>query len=644
MLIPHSYFVLPIFCLITSSSVQTPSGWREPSFRISQIGKTSVAKAALDVLVAGLDPSTGMVTDPSPGLGVPQSATFMQTLSRYDQLTGGAIYEITQITLHSDTVRWGLAAYYASTVWIRDRDTFLDGALSAWDKAYSFQLSSSIASTGYLSSINATFQPSCNGSSVQGAVLWLETNGPEDVQTNTETMGPFIALSSYLYNATQNTTYSDAAKLAIGFMKNFLSDGQTPTHDTLYLSDCSMGLPNSNFTYNSGYFIEGLAAYTALTGDSSQKDFLNSLVENALFRTPEWYRPDGVLLDAAFAVDGYARIEGPNPDPQTLAGTRLSSDWKSIFLNGLYTCVRFGLLDETLEVSVRALIAVQYNAIRELANTTVNNQIVYSPSWDQQPLQVLAAWGQLTAAEMFTMALNVTTSEDTTTDASWTSMPGSPNSTFNSSGPTSTISPHGVSPTTETPPPPSTSTTSTTSTTTSSSPSHASAIAGGIVGGALAAFVILIVALCRRRQRRRMSDRLRRLSLLPEPYTGTIHQYPSQERTAIIMQTADSSGRLVKLEPMREANPTPAASGSSGPNNHSTAQLLREEATPVRTSGTERLARAGRHERVEVDAGLLRRLLVGIREAHAELSALRRRQEYGRSQFSDPPVYARDSA
>lgn len=78
-------------------------------------------------------------------------------------------------------------------------------------------------------------------------------------------------LSSYLYNATQNSTYSDAANLAIGFMRNFVSDGNTPTQDGFNLAHCTRGISN-NFTYNSGYFIEGLAAYTALTGDSSQKD------------------------------------------------------------------------------------------------------------------------------------------------------------------------------------------------------------------------------------------------------------------------------------------------------------------------------------------------------------------------------------
>ena len=33
-----------------------------------------------------------VISDPAPGLDVPQSATFIQTLSRFDQLTGNQTY------------------------------------------------------------------------------------------------------------------------------------------------------------------------------------------------------------------------------------------------------------------------------------------------------------------------------------------------------------------------------------------------------------------------------------------------------------------------------------------------------------------------------------------------------------------------
>ncbi|VDC05877.1 unnamed protein product [Peniophora sp. CBMAI 1063] len=540
---------------------------REPSFRISQTGKASIAKSALDLLVDGLNSSSGIVTDPSPGLDIPQSATFIQTLSRYDQLTvlpstpdrpplensSSDIDPPFQITLHSDTARWGLAAYYASTVYDgQTQISFLEGAKAAWDLLQPFQLSPDIASSGHLSSIDATFEPECNGASVQGAVLWLEAG---NVLTNTETMGPYIALSSYLYNATHNETYSHAANLAIGFMKTFLSDGKTPTHDSIYLNNCTMGVPN-NFTYNSGYFVEGLAAYTAMTGDDSQQDYLNSFVQSLLL-VPEWYRSeDYVMKGGTFSNTDYALIDSMQPDEQTLANSRLTSDWKSIYLSGLYTCLRFGLLEPKLAQWVSALIAVQYNAIRELANSTVSGQIAYSPSWTSQPLQVLTAWGQLAAAEVLTTALNVTTDRDTTTDTSWMYPPGSSN-------PTSSFDPWSGSAPTGGPPPPGVGAVR-------SSGSPVGAVVGGLIGGlgglALVALIVLFF-LKRRRNARSGKVMVNPFSSTDSTHTNsTIEPFllpgPTVSRTPATQQVLGTDGRVTKLQAQRYG-PTPSEGGWS---------------------------------------------------------------------------------
>ncbi|KZV60856.1 hypothetical protein PENSPDRAFT_759782 [Peniophora sp. CONT] len=569
MLLSHCCFSSLVFVLLslTMALAQAPPPWREPFFRISQTGKVSVANATLAVLVSGLDPSSGVVKTPNPGLDVPQSATFIQTLSRFDQLTGGRTYENqaktafatfrdqhsnfspvrSKTTLHSETSRWGLAAYYASTVYGQDDDAFLNGAMTAWEKVYSFQLSPDIASTGHLASINATFQPSCNGSSVQGAVLWLEGG---DVVANSQTMGPFIALSSYLYNETHNATFSAAANLAIGFMKNFLSDGKTPIHDTLNLATCTLGV-SGEFTYNSGYFMEGLAAYIAMTGDDSQKDYLQSLVVNSLIHSPGWYRSDGVLQDGTIGNDQYARIEGPNPDHDTLVGTRLTSDWKSIFVNGLYTCIRFGVLNPKLEPFVHQLIAVQYNAIRELANSTVSGVIAYSPSWNNQPLQTLTAWGQLAAAEVLTIALNVSTKGDTTSDTSWTSSLG---------GPTSTGT--GFTWPTRMPPPPP-------SVAASSSRSPVGAIVGGAVGGLGGLALVALIALFFLKRRRNPTRKrvVNPFSAGDSSQTSSgIEPFllpgPTVSRTPPTQQVLGTNGRVTKLQAQRYG-PTPSEGGWS---------------------------------------------------------------------------------
>ncbi|VDC05879.1 unnamed protein product [Peniophora sp. CBMAI 1063] len=642
-----------IYCLSVpiGALAAIPSSWREPSFSISRAGKAFVAKSALDLLVGGLNSSSGVVTDPSPGLDIAQSATFIQTLSRYDQLTGNRTYEshalaaftafrnqypklspyvasveyririltssiagyassIHLITLHSDTARWGLAAYYASTVYDgQTQISFLEGAKAAWNLLQPFQLTPDIALSGHLSSIDATFEPSCNGSSVQGAVLWLEQG---DVLTNSETMGPYIALSSYLYNATHNETYSYAANIAIGFTQTFLSDGKTPIHESIYLNNCTMGVSN-DLTYNSGYFVEGLAAYTAMTGDHSQQGYLNSLVQSLLM-VPEWYRSDYVMKGGTFSDTEYALIDSTQPDEQTLVNSRQTSDWKVIFLSGLYTSLRFGLLESELAQNVSAIIAIQYNAIRGLANSTVNGQLAYSPSWTGQPLPFLATWGQLTAAEVLTTALNVTTSNDTTTDSSWMYPSGSISPT-SSSDPWSNSVPTRASP-------------SGTAMTSSSSTSRA--IAGGVVGASLAFGILLGLCYWRRRRGRRAAPI--ELEIFAEPYTGTMQDFPNHGRPArVIVPAMDAPGRLLKVEPMRERNVT---SGS----------IHQPSLTPSLTGSVEAIGRGQTHPerpaRAVVDVGVLQRLLTGIHEVRATLSDLQQHQAYNvPSHVSDPPEY-----
>ncbi|KZV60857.1 hypothetical protein PENSPDRAFT_325293 [Peniophora sp. CONT] len=137
-----------------------------------------------------------------------------------------------------------------------------------------------------------------------------------------------------------------------------------------------------------------------------------------------------------------------------------------------------------------------------------------------------------------------------------------------------------------------------------------------------------------------MSDNLHHSSFPLEPYTGTMQQYPCLDRMVMIVQAADSSGRLVKLEPVHEANHSTRVV-ASGLNAHTISQLPPEGLTAeLDVAQTEEDTRPRRAGRVSLDAGLLHRLLVGIREARAELSDLRQRQRYGgRSYISEPPQY-----
>lgn len=195
---------------------------------------------------------------------------------------------------------------------------------------------------------------------------------------------------------------------------------------------------------------------------------------------------------------------------------------------------------------------LQYNAIRDLAASTVNSEIVYSPSWNQQPLQVLTTWGQLTAAEVLTIALNVTTDHDTATDNSWESVPGSPSSTFDpwSAAPTS-MPPHPV--------------------VASTSRSPIAAIAGGVVGGlgglALVALIVLFFLKRRRGTTRKGKRVVNPFSAGDSSQTSSgIEPFllpgPTVSRTPPTQQVLGTNGRMTKLQAQRYG-PTPSEGGWS---------------------------------------------------------------------------------
>lgn len=78
-----------------------------------------------------------------------------------------------------------------------------------------------------------------------------------------------LRLSSLLYTATLDSTYSNAAELSIQFTKNFLSNG-TMVFDTYDISKCASNM--WTFTYNAGYFLRGLSLYYTNVTSASEGD------------------------------------------------------------------------------------------------------------------------------------------------------------------------------------------------------------------------------------------------------------------------------------------------------------------------------------------------------------------------------------
>ena len=73
------------------------------------------------------------------------------------------------------------------------------------------------------------------------------------------------SLSAYLFEATNQVQYDNAATLSAEFIKAHLYNG-TIIVDSIALVDCTV--ITSAVTYNSGFFIDGLSVYANYTNNS----------------------------------------------------------------------------------------------------------------------------------------------------------------------------------------------------------------------------------------------------------------------------------------------------------------------------------------------------------------------------------------
>ncbi|VDC05875.1 unnamed protein product [Peniophora sp. CBMAI 1063] len=600
-------FSFLVFCscipFVLGQTFTQTAAWRSPSITVDVADRTSLAQDALSVLSHQINYTSG-ATD---SLGVTESAALLLTMSEYDLRMGSTVFQsnvtaalqayaaVTNWTTTPDRLRWGLAFFAAYQAYpdSPQQQSFLDSAKASWAAAHVYYVTPAAAANGSLPGL-PLFEPTCSPllggipATVAGATFWV---GQPII--NGETIGPWIALSSSLYTATFNTTYRDAAQQSIQFVKNFLSNG-TMILDTYEIQGCSV-MSAGTFTYNGGYFLQGASIYYGNVTTPSAQDVsdLNELVAG-LILFPGWTRADGVNFE-----DQITNTTGD------LSQEQLSADWKAILVSGLYQCMAAGLLNSTVANLTQRYIAVQFNAVRELANYTTSgiNGQVYGPSWVGAPLrlQQYLAYGQLAAAELFTVALGT---EFTVTTSNSTIVPSSTASSRVSAASSQVPQPKSL----------------------------VGPIVGGVVGGVGVILIgVLIGVLLWRRRRRQTGEIYPTLephsAMSAEPFILTTEEYPDTRHPNMLAQAVDSPARMTKLQPMRYI---PTASDLTIP---AESQSPLGSATSPRTQN-ERSTQEGM---VSVDAGALQRLLVGIGGA---LSDLQRREGLGGPNSGvEPPRY-----
>ncbi|VDC05599.1 unnamed protein product [Peniophora sp. CBMAI 1063] len=262
-----------------------------------------------------------------------------------------------------DTIYEGLVSYYAYRAY--NETYLLHRAMKAHDTIHRGGF---IASSKSSAGRNVSFPTTCNGYANAGGVFGAKYQH-DDTTINAETVGPFMVLSAYLYQETRNTTFKYAAQLSLDFIINHLWNG-TVVWDTFDAKTCT----SSNdgpvpYTSNQGWLIEGLSAWTNITGNSTLQSLSEAAI-SSITTFPGWHSQGGIIT------------EDPGSDDY-------SAVYKGIMIRGLAeACVRFSGSNSSIPAYLKAYIAVQLNSYlnQTSAPLTGYNKTSWvapsSPVWD----------------------------------------------------------------------------------------------------------------------------------------------------------------------------------------------------------------------------------------------------------------------
>ncbi|KAI0028803.1 hypothetical protein K488DRAFT_89366 [Vararia minispora EC-137] len=312
----------------------------------------------------------------------------------------------TIIKLNSDIIHWALTFYYAYRAY--KHETFLEQATALYNATARSLISPETAASGSGADRNVSFnQPLNCTNNIAGGVFWLSSIGnASNLEINAETVGPFMAMSAYLFELTQEEVFQINAQLSLDFILNNLWSGIVVTDSILTDAEtCRNG--GSVLSFNQAWFIEGLSVWANITGNSTLTALLRLAVPSIL-TFPQWIAANGtyfVLQDNAGVSDtayrkGYT-IRGLTEAFSRTRGTDIAT-YIAAFLN------------------------IQFNTIQSLARAPGTD--FYSASWVGPSSNVLDPHGNLGAMDVLNAAVHVASAfSNETTGSGLSPQPASPN-------------------------------------------------------------------------------------------------------------------------------------------------------------------------------------------------------------------------
>ncbi|KAJ7488237.1 hypothetical protein FB451DRAFT_1226753 [Mycena latifolia] len=273
---------------------------------------------------------------------------------------------------------------------------FLQYAAESWWNGRARTLSDNDVLSGKIDGKNFSVAARCANATMAGGTFW-----------DTEPKEPSVAgvatgLSALLAETTNDPLYLQAAVESADFIHSHLYNIGNIVQDYISagaVNETECQVISSTAPTNSGLMIEGLAILASVTKNSSTQNLLSDLLV-AVIPDTSWQGANGVIT----TPDGTGDMN---------------------LLQGLGAAYTRNLITPALRQYVGAYIAVQFNAVTDLATSSGTN--IYGSAWTGPPSARFSGFNQTMALAALLSAMGV--SSDSGTPSSSTMAPsGTPSS------------------------------------------------------------------------------------------------------------------------------------------------------------------------------------------------------------------------
>ncbi|KAF7288775.1 Glycoside hydrolase family 76 protein [Mycena indigotica] len=377
------------------------SSWRKPNITTSLEDRVLLAQGAISQAISELDSTTSMFPDPVDTYGF--SGALYSLLAEFDQLTNRSRYAVdlvgyfgsasavtaanfSGLYVLNNGLNFGHGAVVAYKAY--NNSLFLQFAVQAWSAAVPYTLTQAALDAGKTSNKNFTLSHDCQGVSMAGGTFW--STDPADPQLVVLATGSFFVLSALLAEATADPKYLFAAVQAVSFIRSHLYSHGDVVLDGLSANvndKCALNTAG-RLPYNSGVVIEGLAVLYSISRNTTYRDMLDELITASL-ATTAWQNDTGI-------IQWGPTKNGDGSVPRGLVAAHLRN-----------------AMSPSLTPSVLAYLAVQYNAVADLAKQSGGD--IYGASWIGPPGTTFDVGSQINAIQALisSLALNDTASSST---------------------------------------------------------------------------------------------------------------------------------------------------------------------------------------------------------------------------------------